>query len=453
MKHSAHIVEITNTRGNRMEFSIEIIQESEFAPLAEKASQGLLNFAAYFTESPNARLNKKSLVALVKESIQLEDFLDDHGARSNKNWLYYGEIVASLRGFAGIAYMINHILSRLKFYNLDEQSISAFMRDAEKRLKFLNTSIFALLKSLLDEACKRNLATPVPDMHDDSFDERIVVKVLPGNRDEEDVNDIHEYIFRISSKLVDAVKASQAIFIEHTIPRRNLHADMIPGRINEETLRHLEMHVHNAQSMYDTYIQKTPLESENPQLKSLRGYISVSLHLLSIAKELTHFYERHESSIRREITHKKISLLIKHTDVLETIVNFALYYYTLFISRTEQLAHEILARFTVTITASVPVPAGLGFHLRPSTLVAKIAMHYGGTVTMILNNREFDATSVIDIMWAGGIIKKEAISEVVFTGDKNAINDIIALANVNYGEDTLGNSTDLPESLKYLRQS
>lgn len=435
-----------------MEFSIEIIKESEFVPLADKASQGLLKYAAHFTERTNAQISKKNLVALVKESVELEDFLDDHGARSNKRWLYYGEIVASLRGFAGIAYMINHILSRLKFYNLDELNISAFMRDAEKRLDFLNKSILALFKTLLNEASKLKLRIPEPDMFHEVFDDRIVVKVLPSNRDQEDVSDIHEYIFRVSSKLVDAVKASQTIFIENKIPRKSIHSDIIPERINEETLRHLEMHVHNAQSMYDTYIQKTTLESETPQLKSLRGYISVSLHLLSIAKELTHFYERHESSIRREVTHKKIALLIKHTDVLETIVNFALYYYTIFISKTEQLAHQIVAQFTVTVSATVSVPEGLGFHLRPSTLVAKIAMHHGGNVTMILNGKEFDATSVIDIMWAGGMIKKEGIIEVVFRGDKSAVDDIIALAGVNYGEDTLGNSTDLPDSLKYLRQ-
>ena len=42
-----------------MEFSIEIIKESEFVPFAEKASLGLLKLAAYFTENPNVRLNKK----------------------------------------------------------------------------------------------------------------------------------------------------------------------------------------------------------------------------------------------------------------------------------------------------------------------------------------------------------------------------------------------------------
>jgi len=435
-----------------MEFSIEVIQESEFIPLADKASRELLNFAVYLTDKPATQLNKKNLVALVKESIELEDFLDDHGARSNKNWLYYGEIVASLRGFAGTAYLINHILSRLKFYNIDSDNMDSFIRDAQKRLEFLNTSILALCAALSAEASRLGLTIPKPDIHDEEFADHIVVKVLPSDRDQEAVNDIHEYIFRISSKLVDAAKESQSILIKQKITAKKINGGMIPERINEETLRQLEMHVHNAQSMYDTYIQKTLLESETPQLKSLRGYISVSLHLLSIAKELTHFYERHESCVRKETTHQKIALLIKHTDVLETILNFALYYYTPFIVCAEQMSHEILARFSVAVSAAVPVPEGLGFHLRPSTLVAKIANHYGSTMTMQVHNKTFDAASVIDIMWAGGIIKKEGVREVVFSGNQNAINDIIALAQANYGEDTLGNSTELPESLKYLRQ-
>lgn len=435
-----------------MEFSVEIIKESEFVPLADTSSQGMLNSAAFVLANPVRLNSKKNLVSLVKESIELEDFLDDHGARSNKNWLYYGEIVASLRGFAGIAYMINHILSRLKFYDLPEKTTGSFVREAEKHLKFLNTSIIALCKSLSSEAVRLGLTIPVSDNHDEAAVDRIVVRTLPSNRDHEDVHDIHEYIFRISSKLVDAVKESQPVFFEKKIPRKNLDDALIPGTINEETLRQLEMQVHNAQSMYDTYIQKTPLESATPTLKALRGAISVSLHLLSIARELAHFYERHENTIRRETTHKKIALLVKHTDVLDTVVNFALYYYTLFITRAEHLAHDILSQFSITVTASVPVPDGLGFHLRPSTLVAKIVNHYGGSVEMSLCGKVFDASSVIDIMWAGGVIKKEGIQEVTFTGDKNAINDIVELARSNYGEDTQGNATELPEKLQYLRQ-
>jgi len=315
-----------------MEFSIEIIQEAEFIPLADKASQGILSFSACFSEKSTARLTKKNFVALVKESIELEDFLDDHGARSNKNWLYYGEIVASLRGFAGSAYMINHILSRLKFYDLPEKNIDDFMHDADKQLVFLNKSIIALLNEFSKEARRLGLTIPKATMSVVESSDLIVVKVLPNNRDQEDVSDIHEYIFRISSKLVDAVNESQDVLIEKQLAKKKLYTDLIPERINEETLRHIEMHVHNAQSMYDTYIQKTTLESETPQLRSLRGYISVSLHLLGIAKELTHFYERHESSIRQEASHKRIALLIKQNDVYINSSNLDFFSSNLFLN-------------------------------------------------------------------------------------------------------------------------
>jgi len=88
-------------------------------------------------------------------------------------------------------------------------------------------------------------------------------------------------------------------------PSKNLDSDYIPDRINEETLRHIESATHNAQSMYDTYIHKTPLESQDNDLRTLRGHISITLHLLGIAKELCHFTERHETTIRNECTHQR----------------------------------------------------------------------------------------------------------------------------------------------------
>ena len=71
---------------------------------------------------------------------------------------------------------------------------------------------------------------------------------------------------------------------------------------------------------------------------------------------------------------------------------------------------------------------------------------------MIANEKEFDATSVIDLMWAGGMIKKENITEIEFRGETLAIKDLQILAKVNYGEDNMGNSTPLPKELSYLRK-
>ncbi|MFW6335413.1 MAG: HPr family phosphocarrier protein, partial [Desulfosalsimonas sp.] len=91
------------------------------------------------------------------------------------------------------------------------------------------------------------------------------------------------------------------------------------------------------------------------------------------------------------------------------------------------------------------------FHCRPSLLVAKVVQKYGGQVDLVVGDHRFDASSVLDIQWAGGMIQKEDIGEVVFEGDMRALRDLEVLAGVNYGEDRMGKGIPLPKDLQYLR--
>ncbi len=70
---------------------------------------------------------------------------------------------------------------------------------------------------------------------------------------------------------------------------------MVPEHVNEERLRIFEAQVPpTSQSVYDTYIQYTRMEANDPRLSKLRSYVSMALHLLEIATVLVHFHERHE---------------------------------------------------------------------------------------------------------------------------------------------------------------
>ncbi len=436
-----------------MEFFHKVIGEKEFTPIADKAARGVLTFASYISQNKNPSFfSKRSYVGIAKESMELEDFLDDHGARKNKTWVYFGEIVASIRNLSRASYIISHILSRLNFYRLNPEKTSAFREDANTYLDFFNNALVNLFNSIAREAKKLGLTLPSENLPVDLFEESIIHKILPQNINADEARDIHEHVTKIASECIDAYNDSLMIMFENKIPLDSLSSTIIPEKINEETLRHCEAHVHNTQSMYDTYIQKTPVEAQENILASLRGNISISLHLLGLARELSHFIERHETTVRVETTRKKISKIIDRNKIIDTIINFSLYYYTQFINDAKDCAQKLLNTFTVVESCTVKVPEGLGFHLRPSTLVAKIANHYGSSLTMIADGKEFDASSVIDIMWAGGMIKKNGIDEVTFKGDKNAIRDIAVLADANYGEDAVGNSSPLPEAVDYLRQ-
>ena len=180
-----------------MEYFVEIINEAAFVPLAEKASAKLLGLATHCTRTPASLYSKRLYVSLVKESMELEDYLDDHGARSNKTWVYYGELVASIRNFASTAYIISHILGRIKFYKLQDEHIQAFIDDSRKRIAFLNETLQGFFAHLLGEAQQLGLAAEPAVVNEADFDDSIVVKVLPQNVNDEGAADLHENATRI----------------------------------------------------------------------------------------------------------------------------------------------------------------------------------------------------------------------------------------------------------------
>lgn len=143
--------------------------------------------------------------------------------------------------------------------------------------------------------------------------------------------------------------------------------------------------------------------------------------------------------------------MVEPVILLDRIVNYGMYYVCHFLTAGKELAGEILNENIERASITVGVPVKLGFHSRPSLLVAKIVQHYGGQVELCVGEDRFDSSSVLDIQWAGGKINKENISEVTFEGDARALRDIITLASINYGEDTMGKGVPLPKELDYLK--
>jgi phosphotransferase system HPr-like phosphotransfer protein len=168
-----------------------------------------------------------------------------------------------------------------------------------------------------------------------------------------------------------------------------------------------------------------------------------------------HFYERHllergYKSIYKKVQ-KRLTGLIDPEALLDRTINYGLFYVCHFLNTGTKLAREILNDNIKSSSITVGIPVKLGFHSRPSLLVTKIVQYYGGKVELCVGNDRFDASSVLDIQWAGGKIHKENIKEVTFKGDYRALKDIEILAGTNYGEDTMGKGVSLPKGLKYLK--
>jgi len=230
---------------------------------------------------------------------------------------------------------------------------------------------------------------------------------------------------------------------------------LVPDKINEVEIRRFEMLVHNLQSAFDTYVIHGGFRFGNRKLKQLRGFFSVVFHLLQMVGRLLHFYERHLYEAGYKNTYKKVqeqmAALIDPAKLLDCTINYGLYYVCHFLVLGKEHARMILNENIERSSIRVGVPQKLGFHARPSLLVAKIVQHYGGQVELVVGQDRFDASSVLDIQWAGGKIQKENVKEVVFEGDSRTLMDIEILAGVNYGEDMMGKGIPLPKGLKYLK--
>ena len=429
-------------------------ESGSFSERIHHFSRDFLNCCAYLCESePSRETFTKGLYAkMVSSSKVLEDFLDFHGAKKSSEWYYYRELVSSVRNLSEASYSQKHIWIRLRFYNLTETD--RFEEAGYETHKFLTTSLRAICASAIAEAKRLNVSIPLQRFTWDDFpgiptDGRLESDIADENLREEQKN-----IVRITTEFLRVAKDFEMHGFYRPHSMEEIEA-IIPSRVNEQEARGFEMVVHSLQSSFDTYVNRSGLQFRNIKLKSLRGHISVVLHLLELTRRLLHYYERHLCEVGYKNICKKVRdelvCAVKPGHLLDRIVNYGLYYTYHFLIGGRDLALELLNANIERGTIVVGIPQKMGFHSRPSLLVAKIVEHYGGQVDLCVGYDRFDAKSVLDLQWAGGKIQKENIQEVVFQGDKRALRDIQVLASVNYGEDSMGKGIPLPKELSYLK--
>lgn len=382
----------------------------------------------------------------------LEDFLDSHGAKNNKNWYYFRELTATLIHLSIGSYSQKHISGRLVFYGL--QNSVEFEAQGLATQAFLNASMMKIAPAILQEAQRLNIPIPAKGYELSDFPTSTPCELLESDVDDTDTGQQKQHIVKIASEFLSIAGNFDQLGFYEPYDIQEIRA-IVPKKINEVEIRRFEMLVHNLQSSFDTYVIHGGYRLGKRKLTDLRGHFSVVFHLLQMTGRLLHLYERHLHEAGYKNTYKmvqdRLSTLVDPDNLLDRTINYSLYYACHFLNTGKKLAREILNENIERSSIKVGIPVALGFHSRPSLLVAKIVQYYGGQVELCIGQDRFDASSVLDIQWAGGKIHKENVTEVIFEGDTRALADIEILARVNYGEDTMGKGVPLPKELKYLR--
>jgi hypothetical protein len=178
------------------------------------------------------------------------------------------------------------------------------------------------------------------------------------------------------------------------------YTSYFPKIYSEDTLRALELRFHNLQSLYDTYVSETETEVLDSDLPVLRGHISVVFHLLRTATEFAHYYERHLIGHTGKDSRSKKDLLMVPETLLEMLINYSMNFASSYIESAQRLCQSMLKHYAQIDRIEAPVPKYRGFHVRPSTLIAKLVHHYGSEVKMQLDNETYDASSPLELFRA-----------------------------------------------------
>ncbi|MCX5883668.1 MAG: HPr family phosphocarrier protein, partial [Deltaproteobacteria bacterium] len=328
------------------------------------------------------------------------------------------------------SYSQKHISNRLAFYGLE--NTTDFEVQGQVTLEFLNSSLMKIAPVILEEA--QRLGIPIPDRGytPSFFPNATTCEMLASDIDDTDKEQQKQHIVKIASEFLSIAGNFDQLGFYEPYDIQEIRA-IVPEKVNEVEIRRFEMLVHNLQSSFDTYVIHGGFRFGKRKLTDLRGHFSVVFHLLQMTGRLLHLYERHLHEAGYKNTYKmvqdRLSSLVDPEVLLDRTINYGLYYACHFLNTGKKLAREILNENIERSSIKVGIPVALGFHSRPSLLVAKIVQYY----------------------WAGGKIHKENVTEVIFEGDTRALADIEILASVNYGEDTMGKGVPLPKELKYLR--
>lgn len=376
-----------------------LIDCDRFSALTATRAHRLLRLACRLSapRSTPLTLTRPLVADVLSQAIQMEEFLDAYGARNNRQWSRFRSLTATLKLFADVVYKLLHIRHSLPFYRLPPAERD-FTLDTAQSLEFTHEILVKAAQQITTQATRLNLAVSAHEPAEVEYLEPLPPGRLPRDRATRKVSSAAETVIYLSTAYLNLASESELLHIVDWVKPAQ-YSSCFPDPISEDNLRYLQFRFHSLQALYDTHVSETELESLDTDLTILRGHISIVFHLLEIATQLVHYYERHlnaktgDSSLRRQP-------VISARALLTLLMNYAIAYAGHYLHEGRSFCHAMLRRYAEVGKIEVPVPSYRGFHVRPATLIAKIAQHYGSHITMELDGQYYDANSPLDIFRA-----------------------------------------------------
>lgn len=425
----------------------EVISEKVFAGILETRAQVFYRLTNSLLQRPDEDWTRTHFYGLISETDTLEAFLDDYGARYNRTYSFFRELIASIRGIALAGFSVAHLERRFESYgtSLSPRESESAMVSIRKSRAFMLGSLRTLLAAAIQEGIARGFVVPSEGLAQGDKVRESPRQKLPRNTDQEDLEDDEQKVAEVAAKFLQVCGMFDDLAV-----RRILHEEeretYLRSVCSEEQARVYEATVHNLQSAYDTWVKNTVLEAGDPRLSKLRGHASAALHLLEAVTHLVHFVERHESGLRNEAIERRLAALVDRAQVRDYTLNHVLYWAAQIVRRGRPLAEDLLPSYTNVQLLEVTLAEDVSLHARPAALIVGIVNRYGTPVEMEIEGRKCNAASILDLMVAVG--SHPHAKKFRFRGDEKPLRDIELLFRSGLGEKGIDR---LPSDLSYLR--
>jgi hypothetical protein len=378
---------------------VDRVSEQDIRELIEQRAQTLLGLADYLANCPAPReaLTRPLVGDLLSHSMQLEELLDTYDAGKSCNWCSLRSVTAAIKLFSDVSYELLHIRQRVPTYHLIPAERD-FVAATNEALEFASLVLSHAAKEMLNQARQLGLRIPPKPATANLFPESMPKGRLTHDCGARQVDTVAGTVALLATAFLNLASECEDVrATSRTQPQE--YAFPNSAALSEERLRSLEFQFHNLQSQYDTYVSGTQVEHQDTDLPVLRGHASVVFHLLRIATLFAHYYERHVNKQRCSVA-SFTGHMVEPEALLLVLMNYSIAFIDLYTSRAVSLCQEMLKRYAEVGRIEVSIPKYRGFHVRPSTLIAKLVHHYGSKVQMLLGDEEYDASSSLDLFRA-----------------------------------------------------
>ncbi len=381
------------------------------APYTDRIAE-LCRIAEASSSDPEFPL-RDLLSALYGEAARIEELADSHGAQTNEKWFPFRESVAAVKLFSTVTNEILHIKTGVSRYQLLGND-GDLERTTDSVVTAMRNAIETACRVVLEQLDRCGLGRADGESTFSPRRSESIAYVLPANRTVRHIENVGETVVHLATQFLNLSEDGD---VRDVLSERDqeTYAESIPDPISEERLRLVEARFHNLQSMYDTYIFESDIEQQNGDLPVLRGHVTLIYHLMSVATNLAHYYIRHMSSLRRDSA-LRMRFPVEPDEIVTLLFDFPLRFAGLYLESAVQLCQAMIRSYSERAQVVVPIPNYRGFHVRPSTLIAKIVAHYGSPVTMRLQEEEYDAGSPLELFRANeaiNAVKRRRVADML----------------------------------------